>query len=253
MFQNPKYVIRYDQYRIFGQLVTRRSIEPQSTDRANRILDAAAALVLHYGLDKTTVDDIAREAGISKGAIYLHFKSKDDLMEALILRETWAYMDAFMIDMNSDPMGGTLVNMFKHALTGLARRPLMRALYNRDMRVFGDYIRRRTPDYQARRFLLNREYIAAMQQAGLVRTDIDAEQMSYLFSVIGQGYLTLTPEILGAPLQPFDTSLALVVDMLSLYLTPPGLTDSDAGKRILNVMIEQVRAMMRNPDKEKKP
>jgi len=241
-------MIRYDQYRIFGQMVTRHSIEPQ--DRETRILDAAAALVLHYGLDKTTVDDIAREAGVSKGAVYLHFKSKDDLMEALILRETWAYIDEMVAEVNADSMGGTLVNMLKHALTSLAKRPLMRALYNRDMRVLGDYIRRRAPDFQAQRFLINKDFTAAMQKAGLVRADVDAKQISYLFSVVGQGYLTMTPDILGAPLEPFDESLALMVDMLSLYLTPPNLADSDAGKHLLNTAIEQVRAMASRPKKE---
>ena len=56
-------------------------------EREQRILDAAANLIAHYGYDKTTVDEIAREAGVSKGAIYLHFKSKEDLFEALLLRE----------------------------------------------------------------------------------------------------------------------------------------------------------------------
>ncbi|MEM7028378.1 MAG: helix-turn-helix domain-containing protein, partial [Chloroflexota bacterium] len=36
-------------------------------EREERILDAASNLFVHYGYDKTTVDDIAREAGVSKG------------------------------------------------------------------------------------------------------------------------------------------------------------------------------------------
>ncbi|MCB0031981.1 MAG: helix-turn-helix transcriptional regulator, partial [Anaerolineales bacterium] len=38
-------------------------------ERETRILQAAAQLFAHYGFDKTTVSDIAREAGVSKGAI----------------------------------------------------------------------------------------------------------------------------------------------------------------------------------------
>jgi len=38
--------------------------------------------------------------------------------------------------------------------------------------------------------------------------------------------------------------------MLSLYLTPPNLADSDAGKHLLNTAIEQVRAMASRPKKE---
>ncbi len=51
--------------------------DSSNPERAQRILDAAANLIAHYGYDKTTVDDIARAAGVSKGAIYLHYRSKE--------------------------------------------------------------------------------------------------------------------------------------------------------------------------------
>jgi AcrR family transcriptional regulator len=65
-------------------------IDSANKEREKRILDAAAALFTHYGFDKTTVSDIAAEAGVSKGAIYLHFESKENLLEALLLRELQA-------------------------------------------------------------------------------------------------------------------------------------------------------------------
>jgi AcrR family transcriptional regulator len=43
------------------------------------ILDAGDALFQRYGYQKTTVDDIAREARVGKGTIYLHFKSKEEV------------------------------------------------------------------------------------------------------------------------------------------------------------------------------
>lgn len=51
--------------------------------RRSRILEVAARLVVHYGANKTTITDIAREAGISVGAVYLEFPSKDDIVLAL--------------------------------------------------------------------------------------------------------------------------------------------------------------------------
>lgn len=44
--------------------------------RRGRLLDATARLVARYGYDKTSVEEIAREAGVSKGAVYLHWPSK---------------------------------------------------------------------------------------------------------------------------------------------------------------------------------
>ena len=80
--------------RILGQMVRRGFMrendggQPAQYEREQRILDAASRLIAHYGYDKTTVSDVAREAGVSKGAIYLHWKSKTALFEALLFRET---------------------------------------------------------------------------------------------------------------------------------------------------------------------
>lgn len=51
--------------------------------RRSRILEVAARLVIHYGPAKTTVTDIAREAGVSVGAVYLEFPSKEQIVLAL--------------------------------------------------------------------------------------------------------------------------------------------------------------------------
>ena len=53
----------------------------KNEDREDRIINAAQKLIVHYGYDKTTVDEIAREAGISKGAVYLHFDKKEAIFE----------------------------------------------------------------------------------------------------------------------------------------------------------------------------
>src|SRR6059058_4390369 len=44
-----------------------------------KILDAADRLLARYGYRKMTIDDLAREVGIGKGTIYLHFRSKEDV------------------------------------------------------------------------------------------------------------------------------------------------------------------------------
>lgn len=44
------------------------------------ILDAADRLLARYGYKKMTMDDLAQEVGIGKGTIYLHFRSKDEIV-----------------------------------------------------------------------------------------------------------------------------------------------------------------------------
>lgn len=54
--------------------------------RPDEILDAALELFLAQGFHRTTVEQIARAAQLSKGAIYLYFPSKPDLLVALVRR-----------------------------------------------------------------------------------------------------------------------------------------------------------------------
>jgi AcrR family transcriptional regulator len=44
------------------------------------ILDAVDVLLARYGYRKMTIDDVAAEAGVGKGTIYLHFESKEELV-----------------------------------------------------------------------------------------------------------------------------------------------------------------------------
>lgn len=61
----------------------------RSTDRdqmRDGLLDAMDRLLTRYGYQKTTVDDLAAEAGIGKGTIYLHFSSKEQVALSCIDR-----------------------------------------------------------------------------------------------------------------------------------------------------------------------
>src|SRR5476649_546915 len=49
--------------------------------RCQAIRDAAMRVVSRKGYDHATVQDIADEAGIAKGTVYLYFKSRDDILE----------------------------------------------------------------------------------------------------------------------------------------------------------------------------
>jgi AcrR family transcriptional regulator len=53
-------------------------------DRPRQILEAASRVFGKRGLHRATLDDVAREAGITKGTIYLYFPSKADLFVAML-------------------------------------------------------------------------------------------------------------------------------------------------------------------------
>jgi AcrR family transcriptional regulator len=51
------------------------------------ILDAAKRVFVRWGLNKTTMEDIAREAGKGKSTLYYYFKSKEEVFETVAMEE----------------------------------------------------------------------------------------------------------------------------------------------------------------------
>ena len=61
-------------------------IVKEAAERKNEILDAAAELFAAKGYDETSTGDILDRVGIARGTLYYHFKSKEDILDALIER-----------------------------------------------------------------------------------------------------------------------------------------------------------------------
>ena len=57
-------------------------------ERKNEILDVAERLFCTKGFDQTSTNDILNEIGIARGTLYYHFKSKEDILDAMIERVT---------------------------------------------------------------------------------------------------------------------------------------------------------------------
>lgn len=64
-------------------------------DRKDTILDAAFGVFAQYGYRRTVMEDIASAAGLSRTALYQHWRNKDDLFRALAQR----YFDTGVRDM----------------------------------------------------------------------------------------------------------------------------------------------------------
>ncbi|GAQ50830.1 TetR/AcrR family transcriptional regulator [Streptomyces acidiscabies] len=74
--------------------------------RSEQILDAAVEVLLERGLPATTMDQIARTAGIGKGTMYLYFESKTQILAAL--RTRW--VERALVSCNSAALYGRQVS-----------------------------------------------------------------------------------------------------------------------------------------------
>ena len=71
-------------------------------ERAEAILDAGDRLLARYGYRKMTIDDLAKEAGIGKGTVYLHFTSKEDVVLSSIDRIVRRLLERMQIIIATD-------------------------------------------------------------------------------------------------------------------------------------------------------
>ncbi len=176
--------------------------------RAQRILDAASTLILRYGYHKTTINDIAREAGVGKGTLYLHWKTREALFAALILREKVAMAEDIKQRLAGDPAGATLRGLLKHAALALMQRPLLKAVLLRDTEVFGKFVQREQSSALSAEVLAGfTTYLEALRQQGLVRTDLSLQALVALFSSIFIGFFLAAP-LLPDAFKPSDEELA---------------------------------------------
>jgi len=69
-------------------------VVPEYKEEArSRILDAANKVFAERGYHEATMEDIAKRLGVSKGAIYLYFSSKEDLFEAMVKTAPQAFKE----------------------------------------------------------------------------------------------------------------------------------------------------------------
>jgi len=101
---------------------------PAPTDRHQAILDAAVGVFLRYGYRKTSMDDLARAADLSRQGLYLHFPSKEALFTQAVTRLTGQALTAMRASLAREGVAleERLVGAFTalHAQDGAAPMPL---------------------------------------------------------------------------------------------------------------------------------
>ncbi|MET3574509.1 TetR/AcrR family transcriptional regulator [Bhargavaea ullalensis] len=178
-----------------------------------KIIEAAAALLTERGFHGTSVQDIADLAGISKGAFYLHFKSKDAL-----LIEIFKYYSA----------------EFKKELAR-AHDPLLSPA--------GNY--RRQTEIQIDQFLRNTDFIMmyVREQAFSINEELVAFIRS-LHAEVLRWYGSCLADMYGEEILPFAVDIATIVEgvktsYMQLFITNPGNLDPGSLADLLFRLTEQ--------------
>ena len=67
-------------------------LESKKVLKENALLEAAFDLFTNIGVNSTTIDEIAKKAGVAKGTFYLYFKDKYDILDMIVIRKASALL-----------------------------------------------------------------------------------------------------------------------------------------------------------------
>lgn len=222
------------------------STQQKYRDREQRILDVTAKLVVQYGYDKTSVSDIAREAGISKGAVYLHFDSKDSLIERLILREIEQFLDVWASRMKSDSSTQVFASMYRHVLAIMKEQDFIWALYSKQRWLMGaGFINRSNSTVYQQRLGLSNTMLSKLKDVGAIRQDINPTTTAYIFNMLNYGYLKLDEVIPEELRPPTEDVINEIGDLVQRHLQPEGDGNPDAAREIIIGFIEGARQIVK--------
>jgi AcrR family transcriptional regulator len=77
--------------------------------RRAELLDAAAEVFRLKGYEGATTEDIARQAGVTKGALYFHFKSKEDIFVTLVKETSQNLVNEIRAILNKKKKGEEII------------------------------------------------------------------------------------------------------------------------------------------------
>ncbi len=145
------------------------------------ILSAATRLFARFGFKKTSVDQIAKDAGVAKGTVYLAADTKEDLFYQAVHREVRAYTAE--IAKLIDPRKPADVMLAETTLAGiqyLEERPLVRDLIFGNHQILLPEWADRLDELRAVGRTNCAEIIRLGIRQGLFRADLDVDELSML-------------------------------------------------------------------------
>ena len=84
-----------------GILVRVGAASNKDSAKRRQIVDGARAVFLSRGFDAASMNDIARAAGVSKGTLYVYFRHKEQLFEAIVDQECEAQAEGISISIRA--------------------------------------------------------------------------------------------------------------------------------------------------------
>jgi AcrR family transcriptional regulator len=190
-----------------------RAAAGQDAAKRRQILAGARRLFMAKGFDATSMSDIAEEAGVSKGTLYVYFESKDRLFRTLVQEEKAAqYPAIFALDPADHDVAAVLTRLGRQFVRFLISPHVVMA--TRTVVAMGERMPELAIEFyeQGPRQCAGRlaQYLEAQVAAGLLAID-DIQLAASQFLEIAQASL-VRPLMYGSPDRPAEARIDAVVD-----------------------------------------
>ncbi|MCW0215128.1 MAG: TetR/AcrR family transcriptional regulator [Pseudonocardia sp.] len=207
----------------------------QPAARVERVLDSAAELLVRWGYQRVTIEDVAKHAGIGKGTVYLHFRTKDALFLTVLLRSHRGVVARMAARMERDPAEAMPARAVRSLYRELVEDPVVRPLYLGDPEILGRLAHEAAGTLggiSVRRTEVGRRWFGLLREAGLLRADLTIDEQMRLFSAVTTGFFFLD----GMPAAPGPTDPDRRADLLEHALSaalevPAAVPDADVARR----------------------
>jgi AcrR family transcriptional regulator len=171
--------------------------QSQRHARAERILDVAAQLLQRWGYKRVTIEDIAIQAGIGKGTIYLHWPTREALFNAVLQRELLAAIDGYLNTLRDRPEELLLHRLVQYFWLMASQRPIIRAIFTQDLDTLGLLVQAGDKALLAQQYQAFEQYVELLKGARLLRANLTAIEVMYVYRAVTTGFFlaeTLIPD-----------------------------------------------------------
>jgi TetR/AcrR family transcriptional repressor of nem operon len=169
----------------------KRTREATKQETREALIQAGMELFGEEGLDTPSLDAICERAGFTRGAFYVHFRDRDDFLEAVMDRVGASFLDAVLGSGDATADLGAIVERFIGTMVSgsypLTREGGVRPHQLLDACVRSPAIRARYVALVEDTLLRLGKLVSGGQKTGMLRADVDAAQIAsiLLAAVIG--------------------------------------------------------------------
>ncbi len=153
--------------------VARGPVPVRTSDKYQRILDAAFAVIAEKGFFTARISDIAKRADVADGTVYLYFKSKEEILMKAIHTAFDAFMSRARIELGKLASPEQQLRRLAHLhLEAMGSNRNAAIVFQMELRQSTRFLEEFSHDHMVEYFALVREAIRRGQQDGTFRPDL---------------------------------------------------------------------------------